>query len=147
MHCEARLLYGKELLEPLTATSLTRLREQLLESLSHRVVMLRSLVCSKAVEKYTPDYTIYYAQKFCLFGLRALLLIQNDWNTQRKHVIQQFHADETLLTAKNRMFFQSLLSRWEQKDFPQTLDERLHVLYQTITLVEEIQKRILNNNR
>ena len=80
------------------------------------------------------------------FGLRALLIVQHDWNTRRKHVIQQINADKSLLSAKNRGFFKSLLNRWEQKDFPQTLDERLQVLYKTITLIEEVQEQILNEN-
>ncbi len=142
MHTESRLLYGQDRLEPLSAIPVDQLRRQLLEALSHRVVMFRSLVCSKAVEKYTPDYTVYYAQKFCLFGIRALLLLQGDWNTARKHAIQQAITLD-LLSPKHRSFFQTLLTRLEQQDYPQTFEERLTILHQTLRFQEEVQLQIL----
>ena len=147
MHSEARLLYGQDLLEPLSEVSAERLKEQLFASLSHQVVMLRSLCCSRDVEEYTPDYTVYYAQKMCLFGVRAWLSVLGDWNTQRRHVIERVTSAEALLSPQNRTFFQVLLKQWAQKEYPETLAERLRILHQTTHLLEEIQDRILGNGQ
>jgi predicted nucleotidyltransferase len=140
---ESRLLFGRDLLVHPGHFSDQELHKQLLSSLSHRLVMLRSLCCSKAFDKYTPDYTVYYAQKFCLFGLRALLIMQGELNTQRKHVITQVNA-RNLLSPKNSAFFADLLANFERRDYPQTLNARLTILFGTVEFLEEIQHRIVS---
>lgn len=138
---ESNLLFGSDILKRDAQYPYQEIRKQLLTSLSHRLVMLRSLCCSKAFDKYTPDYTVYYAQKFCLFGLRALVILKGDYDTQRKHVIEQINSGE-ILSPKNSAYFSDLLERFGQQKYPQTLDDRLSVLFGTIELLEEIQDRI-----
>ncbi len=138
---ESRLLFGSDLSVHLRHFSNQELHKQLLSSLSHRLVMLRSLCCSKALDKYSPDYTVYYAQKLCLFGLRALLLMQGERKTQRKHVITQANS-HNILSSKNAAFFANLLANFERQDYPQTLDARLATLFGTVEFLEEIQHRI-----
>lgn len=140
---ESRLLFGSDQIENAGQFSYQELRKQLLGSLSHRLVMLRSLCCSKAFDKYNPDYTVYYAQKFCLFGLRALLMMQGERNTQRKHVIAQANS-RNILSPKNRAFFANLLASLEQRNYPQTLEARLAILFDTVEFLEEIQHLIVS---
>jgi predicted nucleotidyltransferase len=140
---ESRLLFGRDLLAHAGGVSNQELHKQLLSALSHRLVMLRSLCCSKAFDKYAPDYTLYYAQKFCLFGLRALLIMQGELNTRRKHVIAQVNA-KNILSPKNYAFFVDLLANFERRDYPQTLDARLAILFGTVEFLEEIQYRIVS---
>jgi len=140
---ESRLLFGSDQIENAGQFSDQELHKQLLGSLSHRLVMLRSLCCSKAFDKYSPDYTVYYAQKFCLFGLRALLMMQGERNTQRKHVIAQANS-RNILSPKNSAFFANLLMSLEQQNYPQTLDTRLAILFGTIEFLEEVQHRIVS---
>jgi hypothetical protein len=139
---ESRLLYGQDSLSQLPAISLPDLRAQLLLLLSQRVVSLRALCCSKAVETYKPDKTIHDAQKLCLLGLRALLMMRGDQNTARHPVIQQVTDSEGLLTSRQRDFFLELLARHEQQNYPLTLAERLSIFRQASELLEEIQHSI-----
>jgi len=143
LSAESRLLYGSDILVMEDRPPYQEMHKQILASLSHRLVMLRSLCCSKAFDKYTPGYTVYYAQKFCLFGLRALVILKGDYDTQRKHVIEQIISGE-ILSPKNSAYFSALLERFEQQQYPQTMDDRLSVLFGTIELLEEIQDRIVH---
>jgi predicted nucleotidyltransferase len=135
---ESKLLYGDDLIKLKIDIPVSELHEQLFSSLSLRLVMLRSLCCSKALDKYSPGYTVYYAQKLCLFGLRALFMKEGEYNTQRRNIIERVKA-KNMLTSKNSTFFSSLLVRLAQHTYPQTLEERLAILLSTVNFLEEIQ--------
>ncbi|MCB0168755.1 MAG: nucleotidyltransferase domain-containing protein [Anaerolineae bacterium] len=139
---ESELLFGQDLLSTLNKIPGPALRHQLLLLLSQQIVSLRAFYCSKVLEKYKPDKIMYDAQKLSLFGLRALLLVLGEKNTQRQHIINYVTATENILTPMNQQFFFNLLDRFEKQQNPDTHDECLLVLQQTISLLEEVQAYI-----
>lgn len=142
MLAESQLLYGEDVLGQIGAIPAAGLRAQIAATLSHRLVILRSLCCSKAVEKFSPEYTSYYCLKFCLLGLRALLAARGDWDTRRKHVLAEATDDEALLGPRSRDFLRGLLRQIERQEHPGLLGERVALLRQAVELLEQIQSAI-----
>jgi hypothetical protein len=141
MWSESELLYGQDLLDRTCSISRVELRRQLAASLSHRLVLLRSLCCSPALERYTPEYTTYYAQKLCLFGLRAIALMRGDFDTRRRHVLSQALAGSNL-SDDCRAIVEELLGRLHEQDHPGATIEKLQLLDGTIRILEEAQSRV-----
>ena len=71
------------------------------------------------------------------------MMLKGEYNTWRKHVIEQTFSGE-IISPKNSAYLSDLLECFEQQQYPQTMDDRLSVLFGTIELLEEIQDRIVH---
>ena len=138
---EGRLLYGVESRAALSAAPTLALQAQVLAALTHRLVMLRSLACSPALDTYAPGYPVYYALKFCLYGARADGLLAGDPDTGQRHVLHQALLPGRLPPA-NQAFLAGLLQRLDTETFPAAAAERLDLILGTVAFLETIQRRL-----
>lgn len=135
---ESRLLYGAPVLDSTPLVNDVVLRDQLRAGLSHRIVMLRALACSPALARQEPLYTLYYAQKFALYGVRGLLMVEGERRTDRRHVVERFLA-EPILPTRSKAWLANVLRRIDVADAPRSVEERVETILGCAALLADVR--------